>query len=77
MTPDIPAADGSSPRTSSSTRRPRCCIDPAKRYTAEMATNIGATAITLDPAAAPKTVNNFVILARYHYYDGDHLPPRH
>jgi cyclophilin family peptidyl-prolyl cis-trans isomerase len=26
--------------------------------------------ISLDPAAAPKTVNSFVFLARYHYYDG-------
>ena len=26
--------------------------------------------IALDPIAAPKTVNNFVFLARYHYYDG-------
>jgi cyclophilin family peptidyl-prolyl cis-trans isomerase len=26
--------------------------------------------IALDAIAAPKTVNNFVFLARYHYYDG-------
>jgi cyclophilin family peptidyl-prolyl cis-trans isomerase len=26
--------------------------------------------IALDPLAAPKTVNSFVFLARYHYYDG-------
>ena len=26
--------------------------------------------IALDPLAAPRTVNNFVFLARYHYYDG-------
>lgn len=26
--------------------------------------------ISLDPLAAPKTVNNFVFLARYHYFDG-------
>jgi cyclophilin family peptidyl-prolyl cis-trans isomerase len=26
--------------------------------------------IALDPIAAPKTVNSFVVLARYHYYDG-------
>ncbi len=46
------------------------CIDPAKRYTAEMVTNMGTLVIALDPASAPKTVNNFVCLARYHYYDG-------
>jgi cyclophilin family peptidyl-prolyl cis-trans isomerase len=26
--------------------------------------------IALDPVGAPNTVNNFVVLARYHYYDG-------
>src|ERR1035441_10067617 len=26
--------------------------------------------ISLDPLAAPKTVNSFVFLARYHYHDG-------
>jgi len=26
--------------------------------------------IALDPVTAPKTVNNFVFLARYHYFDG-------
>jgi peptidylprolyl isomerase len=46
------------------------CIDPAKRYTADMVTGKGTIRISLDPIAAPKTVNNFVTLARYHYYDG-------
>jgi len=46
------------------------CIDPAKRYTAEMVTSKGTMVIALDPIGAPKTVNNFVVLARYHYYDG-------
>jgi cyclophilin family peptidyl-prolyl cis-trans isomerase len=35
-----------------------------------MVTNKGTMTIALDPAAAPKTVNNFVVLARYHYFDG-------
>ncbi|MBV8961022.1 MAG: peptidylprolyl isomerase, partial [Actinobacteria bacterium] len=46
------------------------CIDANKRYTAEMVTSKGTLTIALDPIAAPKTVNNFVVLARYHYYDG-------
>jgi cyclophilin family peptidyl-prolyl cis-trans isomerase len=46
------------------------CIDPSKRYTAEMVTSMGTLTISLDPAIAPKTVNNFVFLARYHYFDG-------
>jgi peptidylprolyl isomerase len=45
-------------------------IDPEKRYTAEMVTSKGTMVISLDPAAAPRTVNSFVFLARYHYYDG-------
>jgi peptidylprolyl isomerase len=46
------------------------CIDPTKRYSAEIVTSLGALTVALDAAAAPKTVNNFVFLARYHYYDG-------
>jgi peptidylprolyl isomerase len=45
------------------------CIDPAKSYTAEMVTSLGTMVIHLDPVSAPATVNNFVVLARYHYYD--------
>jgi cyclophilin family peptidyl-prolyl cis-trans isomerase len=46
------------------------CIDPAKSYTAEMVTSMGTLVIALDPIAAPNTVNSFVFLSRYHYYDG-------
>lgn len=35
-----------------------------------MDTSKGTMVFTLDPAKAPKTVNNFVVLARYHYFDG-------
>ena len=45
-------------------------IDPEKTYTAKMVTSMGELTIALDPIAAPKTVNNFVFLARYHYYEG-------
>ena len=49
---------------------PPMCIDPAKNYTAEMVTSMGTMTISLDSASAPQTVNSFVFLARYHYYDG-------
>jgi cyclophilin family peptidyl-prolyl cis-trans isomerase len=65
-----PAADGSSPKRQSFSGSPPMCIDPAKRYTAEMVTSKGNMTIALDPAMAPNTVNNFVFLARYHYYEG-------
>jgi cyclophilin family peptidyl-prolyl cis-trans isomerase len=44
-------------------------IDPAKTYTATMVTSHGTLEIVLDPLAAPVTVNSFVYLARFHYYD--------
>jgi cyclophilin family peptidyl-prolyl cis-trans isomerase len=64
-----PAADGTSPRTITFAQAPPSCIDAAKTYTAEVTTNKGAYTIALDPGAAPLTVNNFVVLARYHYFD--------
>ena len=49
---------------------PKLCINPAKTYTAVVQTDVGTFDIKLDPKAAPKTVNNFVFLSLYHYYDG-------
>lgn len=69
MPPECPAPDGSSPRTTRFDSQPPMCIDPALRYSAEMVTSMGTMIIALDPIAAPLTVNNFVFLARYHYYD--------
>jgi cyclophilin family peptidyl-prolyl cis-trans isomerase len=66
----FPNDDGSSPRKQSFPDEPEMGIDPAKRYTAHMSTSMGDLVIALDPIAAPKTVNNFVFLALYHYYDG-------
>ncbi|MDQ6927405.1 MAG: peptidylprolyl isomerase [Actinomycetota bacterium] len=70
MTTECPEADGSSPKQQRFKSPPPMCIDPAKSYTATMVTSKGTMTIALDPAGAPKTVNNFVVLARYHYYDG-------
>lgn len=67
---ECPAADGSSPRQTTFDGPFEMCIDPSNRYTAEMVTSLGTIVIALDAASAPKTVNNFVCLARYHYYDG-------
>jgi peptidyl-prolyl cis-trans isomerase B (cyclophilin B) len=65
-----PEADGSSERVGSFSEAPPMCIDPEATYTADVATNFGDLTIDLDAAAAPNTVNNFVVLARYHYFDG-------
>jgi cyclophilin family peptidyl-prolyl cis-trans isomerase len=45
-------------------------IDPKARYTATIKTSEGTITIDLLPQDAPKTVNNFVFLARQGYYDG-------
>ena len=67
---ECPAVDGSSEQTRQFDSSFDMCIDPAKRYEAKMSTNHGEIVIALDAIKAPNTVNNFVSLARYHYYDG-------
>jgi len=67
---DVPNTDGSSERKTKFKAPPPMVIDPSKRYTALMETSMGTITIALDAASAPKTVNNFVFLARWHYYDG-------
>lgn len=52
------------------TQPPAMEIDPAKKYTATIETNRGDIVVQLDPQNAPKTVNNFVFLARQGFYDG-------
>ena len=49
---------------------PEMVIDPKKNYTATLDTAKGTIEIELYPQYAPKTVNNFVFLAREGYYDG-------
>ena len=45
-------------------------IDPKKKYTATFKTEAGDFVVELYADKAPKTVNNFVFLARDHFYDG-------
>src|SRR5271165_941487 len=70
MTTECPAADGSTEKRQHFDAYPPMCIDLSKRYTAVMETSKGTITFALDALAAPRTVNNFVVLARYHYYDG-------
>ena len=65
-----PPADGSAERVASFPAAPPTCIDPAKKYSAEVVTNVGTFVIDLDATKAPITVNNFVYLARYNFYNG-------
>ncbi len=49
---------------------PDMMIDPAKKYTATIATDKGDMVLELFADKTPKTVNNFVFLAREGFYDG-------
>src|SRR5436190_9125396 len=49
---------------------PAMQIDPKKKYKARMETDKGDMVIELFADKAPKTVNNFVFLAREGFYDG-------
>jgi len=64
-----PPTDGSASVRREFTSAPPMCIDPEATYTAEITTNFGDLTIALDAAKAPETVNNFVVLARYRYFD--------
>src|SRR5712692_7751751 len=45
-------------------------IDPKKKYTATLKTDRGDIVIALFADKVPRTVNNFVFLAREGFYDG-------
>ena len=49
---------------------PPMSIDPDKQYSATFKTSRGEIVCDLFPKDAPKTVNNFVFLAREKFYDG-------
>lgn len=49
---------------------PKMSIDVNAAYTADLTTSEGDIQIALDPKKAPKTVNNFVFLAKQGFYDG-------
>ncbi len=50
--------------------QPAMQIDPKKKYKAHLQTDKGTMVIELFADKTPKTVNNFVFLAREGYYDG-------
>lgn len=52
------------------TKAPDMVIDSKKKYTATIKTNRGEIVLDLFADKAPRTVNNFVFLARDGFYDG-------
>jgi cyclophilin family peptidyl-prolyl cis-trans isomerase len=51
-------------------KAPAQTLKPDTTYTATIDTSQGKMVVALDASAAPKSVNNFVFLARKHFYDG-------
>jgi peptidyl-prolyl cis-trans isomerase B (cyclophilin B) len=66
--PLSPSGEPSNPHVYSAA--PSMQIDTTKLYEATIKTAAGNIVICLQPSLAPKTVNNFVVLARNHFYDG-------
>jgi cyclophilin family peptidyl-prolyl cis-trans isomerase len=64
-----PKTDGTEKRATIFEQAPSMCIDPAKSYTATFNTSEGVIEVALDTKKTPSTVNNFVTLSRYGYYD--------
>ena len=64
-----PPVDGADEQIQSFDGPPPMCLDPDATYSAKVTTNIGEITIDLDQEQAPNTVNNFVFLARYNYFD--------
>lgn len=65
-----PPADGTATRTTSFSEPPPDCLSPGVDYLAEVVTTKGSFTIDLLEDEAPLTVNNFVVLSRYRFYDG-------
>lgn len=68
---ECPPEEKPSQRPTSFGDAPRRCIEDEVDYSAEVVTSEGAFVIDLLEDEAPGTVNNFVVLARSGWYDGD------
>ncbi len=59
-----------SPKTLQWSKPPEMALAPKKAYTARLHTEKGDIVVKLHADKAPKTVNNFVFLAKQGFYDG-------
>ena len=70
VAPDgCPATDGSESQRREFSEPPPMCLTEGTQYSAVVTTNFGEYTIEFDAEQAPLTVNNFVTLARYQYFD--------
>ena len=67
---ECPPAEGTEERTTEFASAPPMCLTPGADYTAVITTDAGEVTVDLLEDKAPETVNNFVFLARNHFYDG-------
>jgi cyclophilin family peptidyl-prolyl cis-trans isomerase len=65
-----PTAKGPNTQTTKFSAPPPDCLEPGVRYRAKIKTDQGTIWVLLNADKAPQTVNNFVYLARYSFYDG-------
>lgn len=65
-----PKTTGTNPHVTTFAQAPPNCLQAGKTYTATFATNLGNVVVALDTTKTPLTANNFIVLARYHYFDG-------
>jgi cyclophilin family peptidyl-prolyl cis-trans isomerase len=63
-------AAGAAKRVISFTKVPPMCIATNSVFDATVITDVGTFVIKLTTATSPVAVNNFVFLARYHFYNG-------
>jgi len=64
-----PPIEGSDEQIQEFDGPPPMCLDPDVSYSAKITTTAGEVTAELDQEQAPNTVNNFVFLARYNYFD--------
>lgn len=65
-----PPAEGSDERVQKFAGPPPECLEDGVEYSAVLHTSHGDITLSLDRDAAPVTVNNFVVLSRYQFYNG-------
>ena len=70
VTPTCPPTTGATKRVVWFKSKPPTCVTESSVFDATFETSLGNIVVSMPTAASPAGVNNFVFLARYHYFDG-------
>ena len=65
-----PKPNGPNPHVTTFAHAPPNCLQAGKTYTATFVTTEGNVVVRLNTTKTPMTANNFIVLSRYHYFDG-------